>query len=119
MRNAEYEGKVNAMSKAQAMIEFDMSGHVLDANENFLAVVGYELDEIRGEHHRVFCEDDYAASAEYRKFWQKLNRGEFDSGRYRRIGNNGKAVWLQATYNPILDVNGKPYKVVKFAVDIT
>lgn len=119
VRNAEYEGKVNAMSKAQAMIEFDMAGHVLDANENFLAVVGYELDEIRGEHHRVFCGDEYAASAEYRKFWQKLNRGEFDSGRYRRIGNNGKAVWLQATYNPILDVNGKPYKVVKFAVDIT
>ncbi|SHH39347.1 PAS domain S-box protein [Massilia sp. CF038] len=119
VRNAEYEGKVSAISKAQAMIEFDMSGHVLDANDNFLAVVGYELDEIRGEHHRVFCEDDYAASAEYRKFWQKLNRGEFDTGRYRRIGNNGKAVWLQATYNPILDVNGKPYKVVKFAVDIT
>jgi len=119
VRNAEYEGKVNAMSKAQAMIEFDMAGHVLDANDNFLAVVGYELDDIRGEHHRVFCEDDYAASADYRKFWQKLNRGEFDSGRYRRIGNNGKAVWLQATYNPILDVNGKPYKVVKFAVDIT
>ncbi len=119
VRNAEYEGKVSAISKAQAMVEFDMSGHVLDANENFLAVVGYELDEIRGEHHRVFCEDDYAASPEYRKFWQKLNRGEFDSGRYRRLGNNGKPVWLQATYNPILDLNGKPYKVVKFAVDIT
>ena len=119
VRNAEYEGKVSAIGKAQAIIEFDMSGHVLDANENFLKVVGYELDDIKGEHHRVFCEDDYAASADYRKFWQKLNRGEFDTGRYRRMGNHGKAIWLQATYNPILDVNGKPYKVVKFAVDIT
>jgi methyl-accepting chemotaxis protein len=118
-RNAEYEGKVSAIGKAQAIIEFDMGGHVIDANENFLKVVGYELDDIRGEHHRVFCEDDYAASAEYRKFWQKLNRGEFDTGRYRRMGNHGKAIWLQATYNPILDVNGRPYKVVKFAVDIT
>jgi methyl-accepting chemotaxis protein len=118
-RNAEYEGKVSAISKAQAIIEFDMSGHVLCANENFLKVVGYELDDVKGEHHRVFCEDDYAASAEYRKFWQKLNRGEFDTGRYRRMGNHGKPVWLQATYNPILDVNGRPYKVVKFAVDIT
>ncbi len=119
VRNAEYEGKVNAISKAQAMIEFDMSGHILTANENFLAVVDYTLDEVLGQHHRVFCDDAYAASADYRKFWQKLNRGEFDTGRYRRFGNNGKIVWLQATYNPILDLNGKPYKVVKFAVDIT
>jgi methyl-accepting chemotaxis protein len=119
VRNAEYEGKVAAISKAQAIVEFDMNGILLCANENFLNVVGYEFDDVVGQHHRVFCEDDYAASADYRKFWQKLNRGEFDTGRYRRLGNNGKPVWLQATYNPILDVNGKPYKVVKFAVDIT
>ncbi|RJG16976.1 methyl-accepting chemotaxis protein [Massilia cavernae] len=118
-KNAEYEGKVSAIGKAQAIVEFDMAGKVLSANENFLSVVGYELEDIVGEHHRVFCSDDYAASLEYRKFWQKLNRGEFDTGRYQRNGNNGKSIWLQATYNPILDLNGKPYKVVKFAVDIT
>jgi methyl-accepting chemotaxis protein len=119
MRNAEYEGKVSAIGKAQAVIEFDMGGHVLNANENFLDVMGYFLDDIKGEHHRIFCDPDYAASAEYKRFWQKLNRGEFDTGRYKRIGNNKKTVWIQATYNPILDLNGKPYKIVKYATDIT
>jgi len=119
MRNAEYEGKVSAIGKAQAVVEFDVNGNVLDANPNFLEVMGYELADIKGEHHRIFCEADYANSLEYKKFWQKLNRGEFDSGRYKRIGNDGKVVWIQATYNPILDLNGKPYKVVKFAIDIT
>jgi methyl-accepting chemotaxis protein len=119
MRNAEYEGKVSAIDKAQAVIEFDMQGNVLDANNNFLSVMDYELEEIKGEHHRMFCEDDYANSSVYKKFWQKLGRGEFDSGRYKRVGNNGKVIWIQATYNPILDLNGKPYKVVKFAIDIT
>ncbi|MEV4783144.1 methyl-accepting chemotaxis protein [Burkholderia sp. LMU1-1-1.1] len=119
LKNAEYESKVAAMSKAQAVIEFDMTGHVLCANDNFLDVMGYTIDDIHGEHHRMFCEPEYATGSEYKRFWQKLNRGEFDSGRYKRIGNNGKTVWIQATYNPILDLNGKPYKVVKFASDIT
>lgn len=119
MQASEFQGKVDAISKAQAVIEFDMNGIVLNANENFLSVMGYALSDIKGEHHRVFCDDDYAASTEYKRFWQKLNRGEFDSGRYRRMGNNGKVVWIQATYNPILDLNGKPYKVVKYASDIT
>lgn len=119
LKNAEYESKVAAMSKAQAVIEFDMTGHVLCANENFLDVMGYTIDDIRGEHHRMFCEPEYATGSEYKRFWQKLNRGEFDSGRYKRIGNNGKTIWIQATYNPVLDLNGKPYKVVKFASDIT
>ncbi|GGB92530.1 methyl-accepting chemotaxis protein [Pseudoduganella buxea] len=119
IRANEHAGLVNAMEKSQAVVEFDMGGHVISANENFLAVMGYELSDIRGEHHRVFCEDDYATSLEYRKFWQKLNRGEFDCGRYKRIGNNGKIVWIQASYNPILDLTGKPYKVVKFATDVT
>ncbi|MED5612865.1 PAS domain-containing methyl-accepting chemotaxis protein [Janthinobacterium sp. P210005] len=118
-RNAEYEGKVSAIGKAQAVIEFDMQGNVLDANDNFLAVMDYDLSDIKGEHHRMFCEPEYASSAEYKKFWQKLNRGEFDAGRYKRLGNHGKVVWIQATYNPILDLNGKPYKVVKFAIDIS
>jgi methyl-accepting chemotaxis protein len=119
MRNAEYEGKVSAINKAQAVIEFDMQGHVLAANDNFLNVMGYGLEDIIGEHHRIFCETEYTHSAEYKRFWQKLNRGEFDSGRYKRFGNDGKEVWIQATYNPILDLNGKPYKVVKYASDVT
>ncbi|MBW3509580.1 PAS domain-containing methyl-accepting chemotaxis protein [Janthinobacterium sp. NKUCC06_STL] len=118
-RNVEYEGKVSAIGKAQAVIEFDMQGNVLEANENFLAVMDYDLSDIQGEHHRMFCEPEYESSAEYKKFWQKLNRGEFDAGRYKRLGNHGKVVWIQATYNPILDLNGKPYKVVKFAIDIS
>lgn len=118
-RTAELAGLVDAMQKAQAVVEFDMDGLLVNANENFLNLMGYAIDDVRGEHHRVFCDDDYAASLAYRKFWQKLNRGEFDCGRYRRLGNNGKVVWIQATYNPILDLNGKPVKVVKFATDIT
>jgi methyl-accepting chemotaxis protein len=119
VRSAEYCSLVNAIGKAQAVVEFDMDGLLLTANENFLDLLDYALDDVQGEHHRVFCEDEYAASSAYRKFWQKLGRGEFDSGRYKRIGNNGKAVWIQATYNPIFDLNGKPFKVVKFAIDIT
>ncbi|MTW10296.1 PAS domain S-box protein [Pseudoduganella eburnea] len=119
LRNAEYEGKVSAMDKAQAVIEFDMSGHVLTANSNFLDAMGYSLEDIKGEHHRMFCETDYAASVDYKRFWQKLNRGEYDSGRYKRVGNGGKTIWIQATYNPILDMNGTPFKIVKFASDIT
>ncbi len=119
MQAAETMGKMNAIDKAQAVIEFDMNGIILTANDNFLSVMGYALTDIQGEHHRNFCEDDYAASADYKKFWQKLNRGEYEAGRYKRIGNNGRVVWIQATYNPILDLNGKPYKVVKFAVDVT
>jgi methyl-accepting chemotaxis protein len=119
LRSAEYESKVTAIGKAQAVIEFDIHGCVLVANENFLKVMGYTLEDIQGEHHRMFCEPDYTNSLEYKKFWQKLNRGEFDCGRYKRIGNNGKIIWIQATYNPILDLNGKPYKVVKFASDVT
>ncbi|WP_394780228.1 PAS domain S-box protein [Undibacterium sp.] len=119
MRNAEYAGKVNAIDKAQAVIEFDMSGQVLDANPNFLDIMGYTLEDIKGEHHKMFVEPEFAASPDYKRFWQKLNRGEFDSGRYKRIGSGGNAVWIQATYNPIMDLNGKPYKVVKIAIDIT
>ena len=118
-RTAELAGLVEAMRKAQAVVEFDMEGVLIGANENFLDLMGYALEDVRGEHHRVFCDDDYAASLAYRKFWQKLGRGEFDCGRYRRLGNNGKVVWIQATYNPILDLNGNPVKVVKFATDIT
>jgi methyl-accepting chemotaxis protein len=119
VRANEHAGLVEAIRKSQAVVEFDMDGLLLDANDNFLAVMGYQLDDVKGEHHRVFCDDDYAASLDYRKFWQKLNRGEFDAGRYKRIGADGRQVWIQATYNPIFDLDGKPFKVVKFATDIT
>jgi methyl-accepting chemotaxis protein len=119
LRANEHAGLVSAIEKSQAVVEFDMAGLLLNANDNFLAVMGYQLDDVKGEHHRVFCDDDYAASQAYRKFWQKLNRGEFDSGRYKRIGADGRPVWIQATYNPVFDLDGKPYKVVKFATDIS
>lgn len=99
-RNVEYEGKVSAIGKAQAVIEFDMQGNVLEANANFLAVMDYDLSDIQGEHHRMFCEPEYASSAEYKKFWQKLNRGEFDAGRYKRLGNHGKVVWIRPPTTP-------------------
>lgn len=119
LSTAEYEGKIMAISKAQAVIEFNLDGTIINANENFLGAVGYGLNDIKGQHHRMFCEPEYAKSAEYKEFWNKLNRGEFDTGRYLRFGAGGKSIWIQATYNPILDMNGKPYKVVKFATDIT
>jgi methyl-accepting chemotaxis protein len=117
--NAEYEGKVNAISRAQAVIEFDLSGTILTANQNFLDVMGYELQEVIGEHHRMFVDEDSARSSAYRQFWQKLGAGEFEAGEYKRYGKAGKEVWLRASYNPIFDLEGRPVKVVKFATDVT
>nr|WP_024672119.1 PAS domain S-box protein [Pseudomonas syringae] len=117
--NAEYEGKVAAIDRSQGVIEFDLNGRVLNANENFLKVLGYRLDEIQGQHHRMFCDDDYLNSPAYRAFWAKLERGEYDSGEYKRIGKNGRELWISATYNPVFDPDGRPYKVVKFANDVT
>ena len=119
LRNAEFEGQMAAVGKAQAVIEFELDGTIITANDNFLNTLGYTLDEIQGKHHRIFAEESYAASGEYREFWAKLNRGEYDSGEYKRIGKGGKEVWIQASYNPILDMNGKAFKVVKYATDIT
>jgi methyl-accepting chemotaxis protein len=116
---AEFEGKINAINKAQAAIEFNMDGTVITANENFLGCLGYTLHEIKGQHHRLFCDPAYTSTGEYAAFWQKLNLGEFDAGAYRRIGKGGKEIWIQASYNPIVDANGKVYKVVKYATDIT
>ena len=110
---ADMKGQIEAISKAQAVIEFKLDGTILHANENFCKTLGYTLDEIKGKHHSLFAEPAYAASGEYRQFWEKLNRGEYDSGQYKRIGKGGKEVWIQASYNPIMDMNGKPFKVVK------
>ncbi len=117
--NAEFEGKVTAISRAQAVIEFDLKGNVICANENFLSLMGYTPEELRGKHHRIFCDPAYTQTASYAAFWDKLGRGEFESGEYKRVGKGGKECWIQATYNPILDVEGRPMKIVKFAIDIT
>ncbi len=118
-KSADYEGQLKAVSKAQAVIEFTLDGAVLSANENFLNTMGYTLEEILGKHHSMFVDTVARASPEYRSFWDKLARGDYDSGLYRRIGKAGREVWIQATYNPILDMEGKPFKVVEFATDIT
>ena len=119
LRNANFEGQIEAIGKSQAVIEFGMDGMVLNANENFLDTLGYSLAEIQGKHHSMFVPPDERNSEAYREFWANLNRGEFQSGEYRRIGKGGKDVWIQASYNPIRDLNGKPYKVVKYATDTT
>jgi methyl-accepting chemotaxis protein len=119
LSTVDFEGQIAAINKAQAVIEFDMSGNILHANENFLSTLGYRADQVMGRHHSMFVEPSEAQSLEYRLFWEKLGRGEYDAGQYRRQGNGGKQIWIQASYNPILDPNGKPYKVVKYATDIT
>nr|WP_154720476.1 PAS domain-containing methyl-accepting chemotaxis protein [Ciceribacter naphthalenivorans] len=119
LKSAEDAGKIAAISRAQAMIEFTPTGEILTANDNFLTTLGYSLSEIQGKHHAMFCEPSYTQSADYQRFWQKLAGGEFFSEEFKRIGKGGKVVWIQASYNPIFDMNGRVFKVVKFATDIT
>ena len=119
LKNAEYQGQIAAIGKAQAVISFDLDGTILDANQNFLDALGYSLEEIRGQHHRMFVEPTYRESADYRAFWDALRQGRFQAAEYKRIGKGGKAIWIQASYNPIFDMSGRPFKVVKFATDIT
>ncbi|MCH1414201.1 MAG: methyl-accepting chemotaxis protein, partial [Glaciecola sp.] len=119
IRAVNYRGQIEAINRSQAVIEFDLDGNILDANDNFLSVMGYQRDEVKGRHHSMFAPSGVADSQEYRAFWAKLGRGEFDSGEYKRIAKNGDEIWIQASYNPIFDYSGKPYKVVKFATDIT
>ncbi len=119
LSQANAEGQLAAISKSFGVIEFSLDGKILDANKNFLEVVGYQLDELRGQHHGMLVEPAYRSSGDYRQFWDKLGRGEYDAGQYKRVGKGGREVWIQASYNPILDLNGRPFKVVKFATDIT
>ena len=119
LHNAEFEAKVAAIDLGQAVIEFDLDGHVLTANRNFLAAMGYTLREIQNQHHSMFCSTEYTQGAEYRDFWLRLNEGQLISGRFHRLGKFNRDVWIQATYNPILDLNGKVMKVVKYAYDVT
>jgi methyl-accepting chemotaxis protein len=116
---AESQGQLAAINRAQAVIEFDLNGTIASANENFLNVMGYRLEEIRGQHHSMFVDPVFRSSDEYRRFWEKLARGDYESAQYKRIAKGGKEVWIQGSYNPILDANGKPYKVVKYASDVT
>ena len=110
---------IKAINRVQAVIEFNLDGTIVNANDNFLGALGYSLDEIKGKHHRMFCDPAYTSSPEYRSFWEKLGRGEFDAGEYRRLGKGGKEIWISASYNPIFDMNGRPFKVIKYASDIS
>lgn len=115
----DWKGQLAALSRSQAVIEFDLGGVVLTANENFCSALGYQLEEIRGRHHSIFVESAYAGSEEYRDFWRRLGAGQFEAGEYLRLGRGGNKVWIQATYNPIFDAFGQPYKIVKYATDVT
>lgn len=115
----EATGQVEAISKSQAVISFDMDGNILDANDHFLSAVGYSIEEIRGKHHRMFVSPEEARSTEYQQFWLDLRAGKYRSDLFCRYGRNGKKIWIQASYNPMIDFNGRPFKVVKFATDVT
>jgi methyl-accepting chemotaxis protein len=119
LKNADLAGQIEAIGKSQAVIEFNLDGTILTANDNCLHALGYSLGEIKGKHHSMFVEPADRDGAVYRAFWAALNRGEFQAGEFKRVGKGGKEVWIQASYNPILDLNGKPFKVVKYASDIT
>lgn len=116
---ADLLGQVAAINKAQAVIEFDLDGFVLTANQNFLNALGYTLAEIKGQHHRMFVEDSYSNSPDYKRFWDELRQGKYQAAQFKRIGKGGREVWIEASYNPILDLNGRPVKVVKYATNIT
>ena len=117
--SANLQGYRDAIDRSQAVIEFTLDGTIISANDNFLQAMGYRLEEIQGKHHRQFVESNYANSAEYREFWRKLGSGSFHSGQFMRLKKNGERIWLQATYNPIFDPEGRPIRIVKFATDIT
>ncbi|WBL78741.1 PAS domain-containing methyl-accepting chemotaxis protein [Bradyrhizobium xenonodulans] len=119
LKNADLAGQIAAIDKAQAVIEFNMDGTIIAANANFLGALGYSLAEIKGKHHSMFVDPSERDGAAYREFWAALNRGQYQAAEYKRIGKGGKEVYIQASYNPILDLNGKPFKVVKYATDTT
>ncbi|WP_244478028.1 methyl-accepting chemotaxis protein [Methylobacterium sp. Leaf86] len=116
---ADVTGQIVAINRSQGVIHFSMDGTILDANENFLRAVGYRLDEVRGRHHRGFVEESYARSPEYLQLWEALRRGEYQAGVFKRLGKDGRPIWIQASYNPIFDGDGRPFKVVKYATDIS
>ncbi len=118
-KDADSRGQIAAINRAQAVIEMDLDGKILDINDNFARAMGYTREEMVGRHHSVLVESGFAASNGYRAFWDKMKRGEYEVGTYKRIAKGGREIWMQASYNPITDVNGKPFKVVKYATDVT
>jgi methyl-accepting chemotaxis protein len=116
---AEMTAKLAALDTSQAVIEFETNGTILVANKNFLQTLGYSLAEIKGQHHRMFVDETIRSSPGYMAFWAALARGEYQAGEFKRVGKGGKEIWIQASYNPILDLNGQPFKVVKYATDTT
>ncbi|WP_420105312.1 methyl-accepting chemotaxis protein [Herbaspirillum huttiense] len=119
LQAADFSGQITAINKVRAVIEFDVNGNILHANNNFLRAVGYSLSEIVGKHHAIFVEPAERASAQYQEFWKRLAAGQYDAGLYRRVKKNGDALWLQANYNPIFDMDGRVFKVVKYATDVS
>ena len=119
LQTADFQGQIAAIGRAQAVIEFNLDGTVITANDNFLNALGYKLAEIKGRHHSLFVDPAYHATAEYQQFWRNLNDGKFQTAEFKRIGKGGKEVWLQATYNPMFDIDGRVHRVIKFATDIS
>ncbi len=119
LSDAEFSGQVEAISRAQGVIEFALDGTILAANDKFLKLMGYELSEIQGKKHSLFIDETFAASADYAAFWERLRRGDYFAGEFHRLARGGRDVYIQASYNPIYDLNGKPWKVVKYATDVT
>ena len=118
-RRSDAASVFDALNRSQAVITFAVDGTVLDANDNFLKLMGYELAEVRGRHHRLFVDPQEADSAEYEAFWQSLRRGEIQTAAYGRLAKDGRKVWIRASYNPVLDAAGRVRKIVKFALDVT
>lgn len=117
--DAEHAGRIQAVNKSMAVIEFEMDGQIVTANEHFLKALGYSLDEIKGRHHSMFVDETYRQSFEYKEFWTKLGQGEYHTGEYRRLGKGGREVWIQGSYSPILDYHGRPFRVIKYATEVT
>ncbi|MFH6787319.1 methyl-accepting chemotaxis protein [Methylobacterium sp. MA0201] len=119
VETAALKGQVDAIRRSQAVISFDLDGRVLEANANFLTAMGYTAAEVVGQHHGMFVDPDYRAGAEYARFWEALRRGEYQAGQFRRLGQGGREVWIEASYNPVLDADRRPVHVTKFAIDVT
>ncbi|HBU97843.1 methyl-accepting chemotaxis protein, partial [Thalassospira lucentensis] len=119
LRAADYAGQIEAIGKSQAVISFEMDGTIIDANDNFLNAMGYKLADLKGRNHSMCVDPEYVKTDAYKDFWAALRRGEYQSGEFKRMGKGGKDVWISASYNPVFDMNGRPFKVVKYASDVT
>ena len=118
LKNAYFEGQIDAINKAQPVVEFDMGGKVLHANDNFLSMMGFSLEEIKGRHHSLFVDEAFKRSIEYSQLWDQLQDGILVNGEFKRVGRGSKEVWVQASYNPIFDLSGRPFKVVQYALSL-